>query len=288
VKTPLLVLVVALGAMILLALLFAASRLVRRVATGFPAVPAPAPIRASDEFADAPLRAKLANHRRTAWLPRTGDGEGTAEGSRFGGPPWLAAAEKWPACGNCGEPMQLFLQLDARDLPPEAVPVLEGGLLQLFYCTNSADACEVKCEAWGPGAKSTLVRLVPAGDRAAGAAAPPHTGMFPAKRIIGWDAVADYPGEEELSELGVSLSDTESDALSQSELPVQGEKLLGWPYWVQGVEYPKCPECGARMALLFQVDSESALPYMFGDSGVAHVTQCPAHRWRLAFGWACH
>lgn len=41
------------------------------------------------------------------------------------------------------------------------------------------------------------------------------------------------------------------------------------------------------MELLFQIASEENLPYTFGDVGVGHVTQCPAHRERLAFGWAC-
>jgi hypothetical protein len=41
------------------------------------------------------------------------------------------------------------------------------------------------------------------------------------------------------------------------------------------------------MHLLFQIDSEDNLPYMFGDAGCGHITQCPKHPHRLAFGWAC-
>lgn len=65
------------------------------------------------------------------------------------------------------------------------------------------------------------------------------------------------------------------------------DKLGGWPAWVQGVEYPSCPRCGKRMVLVFQVDSEDNVPFMFGDIGCGHVTQCPKHKEVVAFGWAC-
>ena len=41
------------------------------------------------------------------------------------------------------------------------------------------------------------------------------------------------------------------------------------------------------MALVFQVDSEDHVPFMFGDTGCGHVTQCPDHKDVVAFGWAC-
>jgi len=58
-------------------------------------------------------------------------------------------------------------------------------------------------------------------------------------------------------------------------------------YWIQGIEYPTCPRCSTRMALVFQLDSEDNLDFVFGDSGVAHVTQCPQHPDVVAFAWAC-
>jgi hypothetical protein len=66
-----------------------------------------------------------------------------------------------------------------------------------------------------------------------------------------------------------------------------GDKLLGWPHWIQGVEYPECPTCEARMEYVFQIDSEKNLPLMWGDGGIAHVTRCPTHREVFALGWAC-
>jgi uncharacterized protein YwqG len=67
-----------------------------------------------------------------------------------------------------------------------------------------------------------------------------------------------------------------------------GDKLAGWPAWVQHTEYPACPRCGEQMILVFQADSEDNIPYMFGDVGCGHITQCPQRKDVMAFGWACH
>lgn len=65
------------------------------------------------------------------------------------------------------------------------------------------------------------------------------------------------------------------------------DKLGGWPRWIQGAEYPTCPTCQNSMRVVFQIDSEDHIPYMFGDSGIGHITQCPEHHNVVAFGWAC-
>lgn len=53
------------------------------------------------------------------------------------------------------------------------------------------------------------------------------------------------------------------------------------------MEYPNCLICGERMRLVFQVDSNDNLPFMFGDLGCGHITQCKYHKNQVAFGWAC-
>ena len=239
------------------------------------------------DIEDLELRRKLVTFRRKAWIPDVVDRDGGPADSKFSGQPFLAPGESWPACGNCGHPMQLFVQLNARDLPAEAGQALDRGILQLFYCTSDAPHCESKCEAFFPNAKSTLVRLLPAQGPALAVTGESPPGMFPPRRIVSWTEVPDYPNWEELGELGVELSDDELDILDELGVPQSGEKLMGWPAWVQAVEYPLCPDCGRRMEMLFQIDSEENLPYMFGDSGTGHITQCRVHRNRLAFGWAC-
>jgi len=54
--------------------------------------------------------------------------------THLGGLPWLAAGEPWPVCRICDEPMPLWLQLDAADLPAEMRAAVDGGLLQWFRC----------------------------------------------------------------------------------------------------------------------------------------------------------
>jgi hypothetical protein len=136
---------------------------------------------------------------------------------------------------------------------------------------------------------------------------PQQPGYLPARRIVGWTESIDLPHpseHEELglayvygraegtrlecAELGLSFDNINDDELAENLAMAQsGDKLGGWPYWVQNVEYPSCPTCGERMRLVFQIDSEDNVPFMFGDTGCGHITQCPAHKDVVAFGWAC-
>jgi hypothetical protein len=75
--------------------------------------------------------------------------------------------------------------------------------------------------------------------------------------------------------------------LATAHLPRMGDKLAGWPAWVQGVEYPRCPLCEETMGLVFQIESEGHVPFRFGDSGTGHITRCRTHPNLVAFSWAC-
>jgi len=216
---------------------------------------------------------------RTAWKPVTLDGDGPADASKFGGIAAVVAGESWPACGRCGEPMQLFVQLSSSALPV-APPF--AGLLQLFYCTSG---CEEACDAWAPHAPSTSVRVLPPGSPLQPAARAPIPGAFPARRIVSWIAVEDHPHWAELERAGVPGHLRED--VSEPYSPVEGDKYLGWPAWVQRVEYPSCRTCGAEMTLLFQLASEEHVPYTFGDAGTGYVTICPGHPHEVAFSWNC-
>ena len=163
----------------------------------------------------------------------------------------------------------------------------------MFYCTNGEQECEVEAEAFYPFAKSTLLRVVnPAAGKAAANIKIPSPAVipdyFPAKVITGWLQKEDYPNPEETQSLGLELAEDEWNELADSDFPLGGDKLAGWPSWVQGIEYPDCPVCKESMRLVFQVDSEDNLPYTFGDSGCGHITQCKNHPEVVAFGWACY
>jgi uncharacterized protein YwqG len=235
---------------------------------------------------------KIRQFRRAAWKPVTENRDGALTASKFSGKPWLGETESWPVCGICGKEMQLFIQLNLDHLPQELNNRYGSGLLQMFYCTNSDVMCEFEADAFNPFAKSTLLRVVNplAGKAAAGIEIPSPTVIpdyFPAKVITGWVQKEDYPDPEETESLGLKLTDDEWDELADNHYPQGGDKLAGWPAWIQSIEYPDCPVCKEPMRLVFQIDSDDNLPYTFGDVGCGHITQSENQLDVVAFGWAC-
>jgi uncharacterized protein YwqG len=240
-----------------------------------------------------------ARHMRRAWKPVCIDG-GTNT-ARFGGSA-LLGRESWPACAGCRNPMQLLLQLPLASLPGNVVR--GDGLLQAFYCSRD----DGRCETWAPFSGAHLVRLVrePLND----VASPLGRDAFRLRSVVSWNELADYPHVEEherlgliyehdferklvrvtCAELGIDVPDLDQDIAEVISDPAAGDKLGGWPLWIQQPEYPSCPRCARQMAFVFQIDSGDVVyphPRMFGDGGIGHITQCPDHPDVLAFGWAC-
>ena len=251
------------------------------------------------------MRPWLERHTRPAWRPVVDEAESTATASRFGGTPWLKPGEDWPSCTTCGEPLQFFVQIDLAKLPPVLDNRFGAGLLQLFYCTN--DACSAT--HWEAFTSGKMVRIIDPnefGDVSGPPVDSPAT-LLPLKTISGWRQQPDHPHPPEHEELGVAYTfdhkrhtvrvDCPSIGVAIDGLPdsapedlstaLPGDKLAGWPMWVQGVEYPTCPRCGRVMQLVFQVDSDDNIPFMFGDVGTGHLFQCPVHTDTVTFTWAC-
>jgi uncharacterized protein YwqG len=246
------------------------------------------------------------SHARPAWKPVTQDGDGNATASKFAGVPWLAADEKWPVCQACGKPLKLFVQINLDELPPDDTRGTFGkGLLQFFFCTGSEDG---QCDArtYEPFGKGKLVRVVqPEGPGQAAPRLP--RGALPSKRIVDWRRVEDHPNSQEHEELGLSYKFDHQHRTARIDCPslalvfenageeapeaisdaATGDKLGGWPAWVQGAAYPNCPRCGKRMRLVFQLDSNDNLPFMFGDVGCGQIMQCPEHHDVVTFIWDC-
>lgn len=198
--------------------------------------------------------------------------------------------------------MKFFLQLSLATLPA-AFAARGTGLLQLFYCSRD----DGSCETWRPFSGTHLVRLLTG--PASIAAHPSGLAPFPVRSVAQWSELVDDPHPEDHEWLGLSYNydvpnnrvsvACDSLGISLRDLPIDmnvaetiamasaGDKLGGWPAWIQGSEYPACPRCGFRMQLLLQLDSEDNIPYMFGDAGCGHIMQCPKHPDVLAFGWAC-
>lgn len=235
---------------------------------------------------------KIAVYRRSTWMPIIDEEEQEVLGSKIGGQAFIPAGENYPHCPNCGEPLTLFLQLNPKSLPENCDLDLEPQkLVQLFYCTNQNPHCEVACEAYYPFSKSVLARTVPVpAIKPASQGTVPVLRQFAEKKISSWIGYDDYPDWQEMQKGDAKLDEQEVEVLESQEtlIPKAADKLGGWPYWVQGVEYPNCPECGIQMQMIFQLDSNNHLPYMFGDSGIAHLHQCRIHKNMLAFGWASY
>lgn len=228
----------------------------------------------------------LNNYKKTAFLPITVENKNTFSAmSKIGGFPYLRSSNDWPTCPNCQEHMQLFLQLNLEQLPKEK----GKGLIQLFYCTNSELYCDSELEAFFPFSKGTVCRKIKENGNSF-EIEPNISEIFNEKTIIEWESVDDFPHYEEYDELGIEIDDNVLELIAEREIgiPIQKDKLFGWPYWVQSVEYPNDRISGERMKLLFQFDSEDSLPFMFGDVGIGHLTQSPSNPDELGFGWACY
>lgn len=280
------------------------SALWARLASGLKRLLVAEPV-ARDPVGD--LRPWTERHRRLAYFPNTAAGEGPARASRFNGRPFLLESETWPACAYCARPMPLFVQLDLDALPAACAGAYGSGLLQLFFCVCGDDAAD---EAFDHKAK--LVRILP--DAAPGAIVEaPDLAFAPAAQAItGWTAKPECCQIQEAAEHGIEARyryfgqprylcaelgiDTGwivkgglKDAVEREVFnAAEADKLGGWPYWVQRVEYPRCTLCGTRMRLVFQLASQDHVPHMFGDGGVGHITQCPTHKEVVTFAWACH
>ncbi|MFK7809164.1 MAG: DUF1963 domain-containing protein [Saprospiraceae bacterium] len=229
----------------------------------------------------------LSKFKRKAYLPKIKDSLNSySTVSKIGGFPHLRNENDWPICPNCKMHMQLFLQLNLEELPE----IKEDGLIQLFYCTTTEPLCESELEAFFPFSKSVVCRRIEAkGDSVR--VKPEIKEIFQEKTIIDWEDIDDYPHFEEYLQLGIEL-ELEDDVYELMErdqigLPIEKDKLFGWPYWIQASEYPFDRKTGTQMELLFQFASEDNLPWMFGDAGIGHLTQSPDDEAELGFGWAC-
>jgi predicted DNA-binding WGR domain protein/uncharacterized protein YwqG len=257
----------------------------------------------------------FAAYRRLMFIPDVQDGDLGLTASKFGGTAWLAEGESWPHCGGCRRPMQLFLQLNLDQLPAELGRRFGEGLLQYFMCTwtDVEKECGAMTQAYFPLSENKLVRVVRHDYLPRSVSAPDVGTNFPCKTMVGWKKSEEYPRFIEWERLGLreeddfdrdadlvrflrcdrpkvnmQTSDQMYEFLTGPAWCSQGDKLAGWPWWTQEVEYPDCPKCGCSMTnVVFQLDSRTNLPYSFGRSGIGNVFQCPKHLDSVVFIWYC-
>lgn len=272
----------------------------------------PAPGAVSHRDAAAALEPWLALHRREAWVPLY-EGDGPPGISQFGGRPLLRPQEEPPLCRACSRPLHLVLQLDGRETPA-ASPWTGPQILQFFYCND----CQVAADGWEPFSRSHHLRVLDVADGNPDLSAegqPPWIPAWPAMPIRGWKATRETPHlaeQESHGLLRVRSSDKKRETLTCAAPPLSvsdvvpwakdeqgrelwdllgmaadGEKLGGWPYWVQGAEMPACPRCARPMVYVFQIDSDAPVPINLGDAGCGHLFRCALHQDTWAFSWEC-
>jgi hypothetical protein len=215
-------------------------------------------------------------------------------------------AEQPPTCQVCGRELQLFVQLELSSLPEECALPTRDGVLQLFYCRGD-DPCSGNEESEPFSNESKLARVVPKAGLSPVAASGSGEPPWPPQVIVGWERFADRPDSADHAAEGLRTSfdyvtervlvqadevgvaeHFERDAFSVSDISsaAAGDKLAGWPCWVQGADYVRCYLCGDQMQVVFQLDSHNHLPHSFGSLGIGHISMCRSHPDVAAFGFA--
>ncbi len=186
-----------------------------------------------------------------------------------------------PVCKGCKRPMVLLLQLDPQTLP-DGAPLAGKGLLQVFHCGRND--CDHGDTTFAPGGRGVLLRMATpkTGDAKPkkGTSAGKVVDKGRASRIVGWKAGFDLPGRGDEGNLQL---DAKESRLMSEQRAREGDKLGGYPSWIQYPQPPDCPTCSERMRFVFQL---TARLVDFGDSGLGYVHQCTKHPAKLAFSWS--
>ena len=224
--------------------------------------------------------------------------------SRYYGRPWMPKGMEWPEYDD--KLMDFVLQLRVADLPRPTRELLGGkGLLLFFYSPEINFDDEIPVSERLP----SLVRLVndrkPGGLRDVPDEVP--NAPLPPLRISGWTELADHPGganEEEnlgipkhLIDLWFDMDPPEDKKLLKDPRTLgwdiaifYGDKLGGWPAWVQLPEIPNDAN-GKPMQMIYQVTHGG----LYGKAGedVDGPTWGTGHIFysqdtgELYYGWAC-
>lgn len=274
------------------------------------------------------LEQSLGMYRRQTFAPVLGAVGTSSELGHFGGHPSPSVQAFVPVCGHCDAELTLVLEVALEHAPAAFQErTAAHGLFQFFYCCSPQCSCPA---AWEPFQKNSLSRIV---DKDPAASSPATKPLYERLPIIEWVALNEGPAWEErgqmpvdhqmlsalwfqeLQEVAYDLAwPTRLDAGRQeilahydltldsapSELELlrtyTGDKLLGWPWWSQGVEYPHCQACGTVMEMLCQINNDggpkeppgcsSALGQVFAGDGNGHIYRCPTDG-TMTFTWAC-
>ncbi len=218
----------------------------------------------------ADLRERMAATARRTYRFDLDDGDSGPQASKFGGCPGLLEGEPWPS------PLRFFAQIDFAALPQQAQERCGKRMLQVFIAEDVSPF----------RSGGTLIRWVDSVDLET-TTPPDGVALFAEKRVVAFkQAVEEYPRRE----YGLA----QYDALTEDERQLlrganhAGDKVGGWPHWIQDPSYARCPKCKTRMdQLVLQIDSHHAVAFSFGDNGAAYILRCPEHADELSFTFQC-
>jgi hypothetical protein len=205
--------------------------------------------------------------------------------TRFGGRPYAEADDRWPICGGCGAGLTFVFQWNLAECPHTQ----ECGLGVFFYCfrcSSWGDVPEGLIDAWALRTydHAHLSRFVPMVD--------PSTDehqLRPSGTSI--KIIESLPDWESLDQVSPSLRDLFWNRYPHAPFDVyehmvdrligQRPGLLtqidGYPRWVQGGHFYKCPTCQAPMRMRAQIDSEESVGLIWGDMGRLYLFGCNNH-----------
>lgn len=206
--------------------------------------------------------------------------------TKFGGQPTWLGAPAWPIGAEFEEPMTFICQLA---LDPEMFPWIDQ--FRMAYVFNSGMDAD---GLWDPFSGENAVIVQPGRAHSSVAVVEQATGPTLSRGeggptlefAVELEAGADpaWIAESDLSELGDDARDAYSEAL-------QGDRLGGTPYFLQGDEFPDWPNQSTRRdpaGCHHVLDLASDLGAInLGDGGVAHVFLTPDCE-EGAWLWQCH
>lgn len=205
--------------------------------------------------------------------------------SKFGGLPHLNEENEWAVCTCCKKPMTFFMQLNLETLPIKYAN--NKGLLQLFICTQRD--CNAASETYAPFSEGVVIRILDILKPSAIANLGENkVATYPELNITRWEMESDYPHSESYHKLGIVLTPENYNIVADKETALQGDKLLGWPCFIQGHQEVFDPEDNTPYEYLFQLDSEDNIPFMFGDGGTAYIYYHPNKPEKLAMFWQAY
>jgi uncharacterized protein YwqG len=228
---------------------------------------------------------KAEGFSKKTWVPITENKDGGVTNSKFSGKPFLCKGEKWPQCGLCSHPLQLLIQINLEELPEEK-RIFGKGLLQLFFCTNDEFACFVDMASYNDPPPHQILRVINDFEENDNIEIPDN--MFTPQIIREWKFIG--------LEFPYFLPENIAKDLKEDELIIinnsmehifDGEKIGGYPLFLQANYIPACPDCNKEMEIVIQIGSDINIPFMFGDGGVGHISLCPEHKNRSVFYWSC-